>query len=1289
MRGASLIVALAVGLVAAGQQTPSFDLVVGGEKTWTIRVGWGAGELLSREGLTPGQLALTQTLRADIAGTALGFLTLRASFNDQLGPGFQDFLLIADRTPWTGEVGRFVVGAEGEGLGVYNKRVLGARLTYAGEGASFGAVVTQLEGISETRTFTGQRGEGEILFTATDPDEPWREAAYERSVEGLAYWPLALQFVEGLSRVRLRVKGGADLGTLLATWDLAYLREDLEAERVTDMPENQYGVLREEGKPDALALRVAPAVIARRRIQDAIDAHNARLGLTGDARKTYPFVEGSQLEAQFLAELGQLLAVLVDDDAYPFPEAQRRRYLYLGEPEVIEGTVEVWIRRPGETEFRPLPDPTLVDFEWTLLAALGVLRVAFPDAFFQGGAVQVEFAYPQEGGTFALGLSVIPGSDQVRRNGKLLAQGVDYAIDYESGLLILFSPLGPEEELTVDFERQRGGLGGYADYGRNLLGLIVNVPGWDGFRLAVYRAHDLGAPLPTTSVMPNTHTVGALSVAGTLAGWTYRFSFGGSENVFPADDNARTPTPNRIQAIAPASAPDGTYVVFAHRNGLTVYKDGAFTGYGTAHGLAGRAAHALLPLPDRLLVGTDAGLTIVRLVAATPFDRVRSWIRLFEDDGVPGAEVLALASGGGRIYLATDRDVASFPAAEVEDPTRWERLGLPEQGLRPTALLWADERLYLGTERGLYAREGEGWALVPEAPGPVHALAARGEELYVASEDGIRILRGGRGAGWITHGQPVHAMTLHEGVLLYATGDGLWREGEGAPAVHAPIVAVGTAPDGVWAGEEADEAFALHLWRVAATPERFPPSRTKIEGRDLARFQDIPARDHTRYGAMGALTLNRTVGDWQWDLQAASRLPGYEEIGRGGRADSHSLGFTARYVGDGPSSLAVSGRWSVADLLTEPAGRLSATLDWRWSGPPTVTISLTPTTIGAGLVPLGGVEGRWRAGISGKNGGVTWSLTTSGTGSYPEPSAAGQLGASLSFPPLAGWTLSGSWSRPFRTSGKQGEESFVLTVAGAGEIGPIGWTANAKEALRRSLDTGAWHDERTAALTLHRGSRQVGPITVTPHFSGSGKVTAAEWRWKGELSADLSQGPASLRLGATVEEGHWPHTGRSDRSVALSLAWEHSGWDGIRPSVRWDRSWTLLSHPRYDDQLTAKEELVLRVAWEPPGARWRHTVSVTWKPREGSLVVTNRLSWPLASGALAAEGSLTVKEGTITVEATAEIGLPLDALLTAVGAGPVGEGWGLSAEASYALRARPGEGPTHALSGGATLSIRF
>ncbi len=1278
-----LFLAFLVGCVALAQQTPSFNLTVTGEKTWTITLGFGSAELLAREDLSPGQPALTQTLRAEIEGAALGFLTLKASFNDQLGPGFQDFILIADRAPWKGELGRFVVGAEGEGLGVYNKRVLGARVAYAGEGLQASALVTRLEGVSESRTFRGEQGLSTVTFTTEDPDQPWQPAPYLRSVEGLVFWPLRVRYVEGLTKVRLRVDGTPALWALLEDWGLGYLQEDLAAELLTPLEGGQFLVLTSEG--DDLALRVAPPALARRRIQDAIDAHNARLSLTGKDRKSYPFVVGSDLEARFLGALAPFLAVAVDEDLYPFPSALSRRYLLLGERDVIEDSVRVYLRRPGEAAFRPASDPDFSDYAWAVLAGEGVLRISFPGEFFAGGAVRVEFAYRREGGAFTLGLSVVPGSERVTLNGRALTRGVDYSLDYEVGLLVVFAPLGPEDELRVDFERQRGGLGVATDYERGLFGLVLTVPGWDGFRLSLYRAQDFGTPGPATRTMPNAHTVGALALAGKALGWDYSLSVGSSENVFPVDDNARRPSANRIHAIAPVAAPDGTYVVFAHRNGLTAYKEGAFSSYGSAHGLSGRAAYALLPLPDRLLVGTDAGLTVVRLTEAGPLDRVRSWTRISQADGLPGVEVLAVTAGGGNVYLATEKTLAVARTAEVETPKAWRKVPLPEGEPRPTALLWADGVLYLGTEAGLFRLAGEEWLAVPEAGGRVHALAARGEEVLVATDGGIHILRAGRSAGSLVSGRPVFGLAVHEGTVWYATGDALWREGEGAPTARGPIVAVGSAGE-IWAGEEADEKFTLRLWRVGERAEAFPQGRTRIDGRDLARFEDIPASEHTRYGLAGNVLLGRKVGDWDLNLRLASRLPGFEEIGRGGRADAHGLSFSAR-TAQGPTSLDLRGEWRVADLTTRPAGKLSLGLDWRKTGSPAYTLSLTPELSGPGVLGADRVDAGWRASISDKAGTLSWSLGTNGTVRGPALSATGQVAATLGFDLAPGWSLSGTWTRPFRTSGRPGDETFQATLRGGGSTTGFTWNATAEETLRHALAADTWTAEHSVQGELRWRPVTLGTSQFTPQASGAWSMKPAEVRWSARLAADLARAPVSFRFSLNLGQGFRPATERAERTLGYTVTWDHAGWEGIRPSFRWDRSWTVLSHPRYGEQTSEKEELSLRVSWERAGVR--NSLGVTWKPGEGSASLTNRISGFGRGASFTVDTTGTLKGGTLELRTAGQMGLPLDVALEALGRKPVGDAWGVTVELTHSLKLSPPAGLRQALAVGVTLAVRF
>lgn len=1275
MTKAWLISIVLIGFAGLAQvQTPSFTLTVTGEKTWAVRFGIGAPELLALENIPPAQLVLGQSLWAEVTGIALGFLTLKASFNDQLGSAFQDFVLLVDRPPWEGQLGHFVVGADGAELGVYNKKLLGARLSYYGDGVTVSGLAARLEGISESLTFRGESARAEVLFATEDPDRPWQPAPYLRHVEGLYFWPLRAPFVEGFSEVQFQFLLSQPLWRFLGDWGLGYLQEVIEEASAVPLTTGDFLVLRDEG--DVLLLKAAPAVLLRRQVQDTIEAYNDQHGLSGPDRKTYPFIEGSALEEKFLAELSQFVQVTVDDEGYAFSVAARRRYLLLGERDVIEGTLTLLVRLPGEEAFRPIDDPALADFAWSLYPAEGVLRIAFPDTFFRAGAaVWVAFDYQREGNVFTLGLSVVPGSERVYLNGKPLVRNTDYTIDYEVGMLILFSPLSQTDELRVDFERQRGGLGGYTEYERNFFGLTVAMPGLDGLELSLSRAADSGRPEPTSRTMPNTHSVAALRLSGEVAGWKYRLSLGGSENVFPADDNARIPAPNRINAITRVQAADGEYVVFAHQNGLTVYRGGAFSGYGGAEGMSGRAARDLLALSDRLLIATDVGLTVVRLWEASPFDRVRSWIRLDKINALPGSEVLALAQGGGQVFLATDEAVAVFAPADAEAPKKWKKLDLPVGQPRPTALLWAGGQLYLGTEDGLYVQEGEGWTQVPAVPGPVRALLARGDELHVATDEGIRVLRGGTGAGWIAIGKSVYGMAIWDGAVWYAAEDGLWRDGETTPAVVGPITAVGVGGSGLWAGSRADAEFRLDLWRLAPQPERYPPDQTKIDGRDLGQFSDIPAADHTRLGVTAGLTLARDVGDWRWELSASTRSPGYEVIGQAGRSDSHGVGFVARYLKEESVRLEVRGRWDVVDLFTTPRAQLNGGLDWSWSEGAKAYLSLSPTLTGIGPSEAARLDLSYRAGVSGEWQALSGQLGVSGKLAAPDPYTSGQLTGQLTFRPSGDWSVEGSWIRPFRSRGHPGDETVTVTAKWTGGVAIASWSASWQEVRRHRLLTGDWREERTIQGEIRWTAWSIGDARLAPRLTAFWKDTG-EQRWEVRGIAQLSQPTASWQAEVGVGHGYRPAADRTDRVLSLALTWDYSGWDGVRPSFRWQRSWQVLSHPRYPDQVTEDHQATLRVAWEPRGA-WRNDLTLTWKARDGSLTLTDQLSWPVEFGTLGMEASATWKEGRLEGKMTAQFGHSLSGM------------WSLSAEAGYAFGYQPATPFRHALFGGVTLAVRF
>ncbi|MFN3346729.1 MAG: hypothetical protein ACK42E_02840, partial [Candidatus Bipolaricaulaceae bacterium] len=604
-----LLVFLAIAAVGLAQQAPqeTFTIKVTGQKTWGLRVGFGDPTLLSLEKLAAGGLTLTQSLWAQIEGTVMDFLTIRASFNDQLGPGFQDFLVIVDRTPWYAELGRFVVGGEGDALGVYNKRVLGARISLGQEGRNLQGLVARLEGISESLAFRGEVAQAERTFAYEDPTQPWLPAPYHLSVEGLWFFALRLPFVEGFSKPRFHFRVDQDWQRFLSDWGLGYLGEITQKQPAWDLASGAYLVVQDQDF--FLLLRQEPNVILRNRILDLLDLYNAAQGLTGKDKKTYPFVWDSDLEAAFLAGVARFTSLVLDEEVYPLAQAQRRRFLYLGEQDIQE--VSLSVRIPGEQDFRDLNDPALARYSYKLFAKEGILGLEFPEEFFQpGAAIRVSFSYTRTAGVYFLGSSVLPGSERVYLNEELLARDTDYTIDYEVGLLTLFRSVGAQDVVRVDFERQRGALGVPVEYERYFLGATLEL---GSARVGVYQAADVGTPTPTSRTMPNTHSILAISWQGELGPWRYSARLGSSENVFPPDLGERIPAPNRVNAIVSVRLGPEEAAVFAHQNGITVYQAGRFANYGSAQGLAGQAALAILPAPGKLLIGTESGLTVVDL----------------------------------------------------------------------------------------------------------------------------------------------------------------------------------------------------------------------------------------------------------------------------------------------------------------------------------------------------------------------------------------------------------------------------------------------------------------------------------------------------------------------------------------------------------------------------------------------------------------------------------------------------------------------------------------------------
>lgn len=1251
-----------------------FTLDVSGRKTWTIRMGIGNAHVLAGQGLTPGLPVLHQTLAAEITGTALDILTLEASFNDQLGPGFQKLIVRLDRPPWHGELGDFALGVQE--LGVYNKKLLGARLVYEGDGYSVTGVAAREQGISESRTFRGQIARADIQFTTLDPDRPGEPALYRRSVEGLYYFRLRYPFVEGFSMPELAFDASAQFRSFLMAYELGYLADGFEAMPERPLESGEVMVIQDDG--DVLLLRNSPDTLLRTRIRNAITAYNREQGLTGEDRRRYPFVEGSDLEQGFLERLRGYVVLRVDNEEYLFDEAQRRRYLPLDERDIVDETLELWVRPAGEAELRPITDPAFVDYAWRLYRREGILRIDFPADFFgEDAAVRARFDHKREGDTFTLGLSVVPGSERVYRNNQLLTRDVDYMIDYEIGLLILFDSLGEEDVLRVDFERQRGGLGGFAEYERGFYGIVLSIPELDGFQLTLVHAADSGRPSPAARTMPNEHSVLAARLAGDALGWQYSLSLGGSQNIFPLWDNERLAAPNRINVVAEATALGARYVLFGHQNGLTVHDGTSYATYGPAAGLGGQQVRDVAVVFDEVYIATEAGLTIVSLQDTTPFDRVRNWARVPADRTFPGDETFALAYGNGRVFLATDESIAVFHPEDVQDMESWDIWPLPEDAV-PTALHWFEGVLHLGTLDGLYIREGELWNRMGEVGGAVHALASGGGLLHVGTDQGVRTLQDGAGAGWTALGEKVSAVAVHEGRLWYGTTRGLFRDDDAVfPAVSGVITAVSAAHGEVWAGTMAQDDYTLDLWRIAAQAERISQEETRIDGRDLGQFRDIPRGDHTARGLSGTLTLNRQDGPWTWSLDLATRWPGYQEIGRSDRTDAHGFGLSLSYAGEGDWRASTRLRWELTELWDTPHHALAGGLDLQWKPGATYTFSLSPSLRGPAGTLFDTFESGYRLSASWPGDTLSGRLSLSGRLIAPEWYTTGRVDGALLVKPFTGWSLDLQGFRPYRTEGSPGNQGVNATLNWTQSADVVSWTAAWSESWRNRIGTATWSSERSAKLDLRWVPVNVGTMRLTPTMTVDWSHSARETRWRGSVNARLQERYTDWQFGLRFGQGYRPATERGDRSASLSIRWEDRGtWYGFRPSVRWQGSLETLTHPAHGDRTTTQHELQGRLVWEPDSGL-RNEITLTYRSRDASWVLANRISWPSPIGQVSADTTLTWKDDKLVGSTTASMGWSF------------GEMWSLGATVMHGFDLVPGSDFRQAVNLGVTLGASF
>ena len=1266
--GLGLLAAFLLGWAYAGSaqpelselvQTPSYSVT--GTMEWLVRYGLGDPRLLSQKGYSRGlffsqNLSLDADVKVSVERPVPGTLALLAQIDNQQPEFLQSLSIRWLAENWSAEFGDFPMGRPESPFAASDRLLKGFRVSWQpSEQLTLSAVLSQVSGIKQSKTFRGNTVEETVTFVLQRPDRPWAEMPYRCDTQnaetfcnlnGLDYFSLGQNYVEGFTKIKLRFQTGDALKQLLEGYELGYLYSTIQDDPERELDPSYYTVIF-TGEEYFLLLNAEFSTLLRDRIFEYLDDYNFKRVLSGEELKEYPFSQGTDYEKGFLQRLSELVTITVDSLSFRPDEAQNRRFYALRHQDIDEESVKVEIKL--EDEFVELSDPRLIGFEMRVYAQSGVLEFDFPETFFEDpkSVVRVRYAYKSSTGTYVLGLSVLKGSEKVYLNGQLLQPGVDYLIEYETGFLILFKEVGPEDVLRIEYEIARGGLGGFAEYRRSFQGLSASFKPSEGFTLNVdlLRAYD--SPIPgvapeTLATMPNDHWV--LGLSGRLEGDNLQgaFDVGLGMNRFPPDDNLKAALPNRINVIKPLEQADSTWVLFGHRNGITVYdvRTGSWSHYGPAEGLAGLTVYdiAFDALSNRLFFATNGGLSVLHLGPGDPlasFARPASWQSFTEQEGLPSSDVRAVLLTDSDLWVGTAQGLARLSLDELErflsekdeeGPKKlpWTTYQAKENPAllsdRVLALAWANDQLYVATDRGLslFDPVAEKFIAVTELRGlRIYDLVSDGNVVYVATERGVRALLGGQGLGWPVADRRVLALALGpDGELWYGTSDGLYGELRGrVPETRGlTVTAVGAIKEAIWAGVEADpESYVLPIVQVKVEAENpllnvriFDQSDTQLDGRAQGRFIDIPAAEHTDLGWLGRFTLKKTLGPLQLQGTLESRSLGFTPVGVLERQDRLQLSLSATYPVSDAVQLSARHEEGLTDLARFPSQILrdGLTLSFHPTGGPQVDLDYTLERIDRDFERRGFdqrrrsyslsagqelLDGRLKAQLGAR-------LTQLEDPRRPEQSAwEGELSSGVQAELLPNLSLRLGYRLPLQVRfgqafglhrlswGADWRRDFVLPVMG---VLPLSLQGTVQGTGQLPIGRGRPVLDQSANVLIRSAVFQLGEIVVSPQLTLTARAQnpldpRAVLELGGESTLQMRWGEidGKLFLKRSMLSQAYSRLQRFLDTARLSLSHDE-GILGVRPSLELLGSLETFVHPLLGKKTNGQYQVSLGLSWQ-------------------------------------------------------------------------------------------------------------
>lgn len=868
-------------------QNSPVELDVSGTVSFGVKYGLGDGRGLVQQGYSQG-LQFNQLLALNLNGDVpvtfplVGVLSISAQLNSQQADNLQSLAMHFESERLILDLGDFVVGEHAPEFIVPDRKLKGFKGLLKLDEAHITGAFARIEGIAESKTFRGNTSTETTLFTDKQVERPWLDQLYLRNLNGLEYFQLPNEFIDGFSKVELNLNPGPELENLFENFTLGYLMPAIEEDGPEELAEAMFEIVRTSTDTYLILIREAFDIL-RARLRNAIDEYNRDEQLEDEERKEYPFNEETELELEFLQRLIALATLDVDAAKLPLGEYKRQRFFYLGRREVDRESLKIEVKLETSEEFMDIADPSLFDFEFRLYEESGLVDLDFPPSFFENKENQFRatFNYTSTSGIYILGLSIVKGSDRVFLNGNVLQRDFDYTIDYETGALLLFTQVTREDLLRIEYEVLRGGLGGFTEYQRNLsqLSAAFNPLPWLAMNVDVFQGADIGGGDDRLRLrtMPNTHTVMGIRALADLSPLQASLILGYNINAFPVDKNLRKNLPNRINDIETLDYNDKTFVLFAHQNGLTAFDGVRWANYDTRSGLSGRSVYDIAIHDNWVALATESGITLIQLEGDDPFALIPNWLRFYNQDGLAENRTFGVTFDGNWLWVGTmdgfskvNTDLNRREFDEADNWTSYKQEDFADLHHESvTHIVAVDGLIYLGSERGVQIFDPETEAFETESAllgGEVHDMAVDDDIVYVASDWGLRMLINGRGSGWITSNETVFAVAAIEDNIWYVTEDGLQADGNitiPRELREVTVSALGVQGESFWVGPVAGTAPQYEITLVRATETEvsvYNEITTRINGRDLNRFGDIDLGENLDLGGIGELRLRYRIG---------------------------------------------------------------------------------------------------------------------------------------------------------------------------------------------------------------------------------------------------------------------------------------------------------------------------------------------------------------------------------------------------------------------------------------------